>query len=78
MGKKVKKFAKRSLSVATFGVSNYIDKKLNQKPPEVPGAPDPAPVPDDEQALIENRRRMARRPKGGRSSTILSEDTKLG
>jgi len=78
MGKKVKKFAKKSLNVMTLGASGYIDKKLNQKPPEPGDAPDPAPIPDDELMLTNNRRKAAMRPKGGRSSTILSSSNNLG
>jgi hypothetical protein len=71
MGKKVENIAKKGLSVMTLGASNYISKKLGKKPPQ-PGEPDAAPVPDDEQSLLANRRKMAQRATGGRKSTILS------
>ena len=78
MGKKVTKFAKRALSVGTLGVSNYVDKKMNPDVPQPPDAPEAAPVADDQASVISNQREMARRRKGGRGSTILSESSKLG
>lgn len=55
-----------------------IGKYLNPKIPQAADAPDPAPIPDDEASIIANRRKLAVRSKGGRSSTILSESSKLG
>ena len=78
MAKKVKKGLKTGLNVMTLGMSNKISKYLNPKIPQAADAPDPAPIPDDEAALIANRRKLAMRSKGGRSSTLLSDSNKLG
>jgi hypothetical protein len=78
MGKKVTKVFKKGLNVATLGISGKLSKLLNPDVPQPPDAPDPAPVADDQASLISNERAMARRRKGGRGSTILSESSKLG
>lgn len=78
MGKKVKKIAKKGLNISTLGMSGKVGKMLNPDIPQPPDAPDPAPVADDATMSISNQREMARRRKGGRGSTILSESSKLG
>lgn len=78
MGKKVKKGLKTATNIVTLGATNKVSKMLNPDIPQPPGAPDPAPVADDTITSIANQREMARRRKGGRGSTILSESNKLG
>jgi hypothetical protein len=93
VGKKVKKFMRKlekplliGAGLATGGLAGaaivgggmLAKKALNPDVPQPPDAPDPAPVADDQASLISNERAMARRRKGGRGSTILSESSKLG
>lgn len=78
MSKKVKKGFKTMTNVTTLGAYNKVNKMLNPDIPQPPAAPEAAPVADDQASLISNQREMARRRKGGRGSTILSESSKLG
>jgi hypothetical protein len=66
-----------TLSVATLGASNYIDKKLNPNLPK-PEEVKVAPVADDQALSVANKRKAARRRAGGRAGTILTEGSKLG
>lgn len=78
MAKKVKKGFKTMTNVMTLGATNKVSKMLNPDIPQPPDAPEAAPVADDALTSIASQREMARRRKGGRGSTILSESNKLG
>ena len=77
-GRKLKRVGKDALSIATLGTSNYIDNVLHPDLPKQPGAPDPAPIADDEEVARANKRKAARRSKAGRAGTVLTEGGSLG
>jgi hypothetical protein len=78
MSKKIERIGKDALSVATLGTSNYISKTLNPDMPDLPAAPEVAPVADDQAISLANKRKSAKRRTAGRAGTILTEGSKLG
>lgn len=73
----LERIGKDTLSVATLGASNYIDKTLNPNIPK-PEEVKLAPVADDKAISLANKRKAAKRRAGGRAGTILTEGSTLG
>ena len=80
MAKEVKRGAKDLTSVVTLGASNRAEQLIDDLTPDIPTAEEPelAPVADDDALSLANKRKAAKRRRGGRAGTILTEGSTLG
>ena len=65
---------KKAIKASSLGL---IDLETTEAPP-APGEPKTAPDVDEEAAARAESRRLQRRSRSGRTSTVLSEGSKLG
>lgn len=80
MAKEVKRQTKDLTSVMTLGASNRGEQFVDDLTPDLPtaGEPEVAPVADDDALSLANKRKAAKRRRGGRAGTILTEGSTLG